>query len=312
MGFVYGVKLPGLDKKIWAKELTSKLYRDLVKSLYNTDSTAFLQHLNFIIEHVSPGILQEDLNVIDKVILLLNMRAISINPDLKLKATCPITKKEFEKNIKIEEVLSKFENFKYNGNVECDGIKISHSIIKAKDEFNFIDIDQEKLFSYRLASSIDSICVDNKDILFKDLSFEERVQVVETLPLNVTTKVQESLSSIEEELSKTKLLSIHSPFAKVYVVDIPVSTNVVVLLEFCKSVFNDDLGNLYRLNFNLVNKAGFTPEYADSIPPSEQLLYWMYFVQQAQKEQQAAEGTSSNNPSFNGSKVGVETPSEFT
>ena len=85
MAFTYGVKLPGFNnKKIQVGEITSKLYKDLVKSLYNNDSTEFVYHLNQLIEHASPGILQGGLNAVDKIILLLQIRSICISPDLKL------------------------------------------------------------------------------------------------------------------------------------------------------------------------------------------------------------------------------------
>lgn len=316
MAFKYSVKLPGKNKKIWIKEITSKLYRDLVKSLYNNDTTEFLQHLSYIIEYVYPGIIQEDLNVVDKVLILLHTRGICINPDLKLKAKCPKTTKEFECTIRIEDLINKLEDINYNKTIVHENIQIVHSVVKVKDELYFIDISEEKFFSAQLASSIDSIEVDKKMLLFKDLTFDERLELVEKIPLMLAKKVYESITIVENNLSQIKLLSVRSPFSGEYVVDLPVSTNVKVLLEFCKLIFNDDLGNLYRINFNLVNKGNFTPEYVEQITPAEQLLYWNYLVQQSQKEQEAYKdaqgGNNTSMPNYGGPTIGKEMPSEFT
>lgn len=316
MAFKYGIKLPGKNKKIWVKEITSKLYRDLVKSLYNNDTTEFLQHLTYIIEYVYPGIIQEDLNVVDKVIILLHTRSICINPDLKLKAKCPKTNKEFECTIRIEDLISRLENINYTRIVKQDNVEVVHTIAKVKDEFQFIDISDERYFSTQLASSIDSITVNNQSLLFKDLTFEERLEIIEKLPLVLAAKVYESIISVETELSLIKLLTVRSPFTGDYIVDLPVSTDVKTLLEFCKLIFNDDLGNLYRIAFNLINKGNFTPDYVEQITPAEQLLYWNYVIQQNQKEQEAYDSAqksnSSSTPNYGGQQIGKETPSEFT
>jgi len=315
MAFTYGVKLPGFDnKKIWVNEITSKLYKDLVKSLYNNDSTEFLYHLNQVIEHASPGILQGGLNAVDKIILLLQIRSICISPDLKLKATCTDTKKEFEYNIKIEDLLSKLENISYIKTVTHERITITHSIVKAIDEMHFVELSADKLFSYQLASCIDTILINDKVVLFKNLKFNERLELIENLPLTISTKVFESLTATETELSQLKLLVVPSPYSRNNVVDLPISTNTNVLLEFCKLIFNDDLINLYKINLSLISKANFSPEYVDSITPAEQLLYWTLFVQQTEKEH--SESTASSKPAgFNGnnpSNVGFKVPSEFT
>jgi len=314
MAFTYGVKLPGFNnKKIQVNEITSKLYKDLVKSLYNNDTTEFIYHLNQVIEHVSPGILQEGLNVVDKIMLLLQARSICISPDLNLKATCPDTKKEFDYTIKIEDLIVKLENINYTKTLIHESITITHSIIKAKDEIYFVNIVPEKKFSYQLASCIDSITVNDKALLFKNINFLERVEVIEKLPLTLATKVIESLTVVEENITKINLLKITSPYTNIGVIDLPVSTDTTVLLEFCKLIFNDDLINLYKLNLNLVSKANFSAEYVDGITPAEQLLYWTLFVQQTEKENSAHTSQTKSGPGFDGKPATIPSniPNEF-
>jgi hypothetical protein len=319
MSFTYGVKLPGFNnKKIWVKEVTAKDYKDLVKSLYNNDPTEFLHHLNQVIEHVSPGILQEGLNVVDKVILLLQIRSICISPDLKLKANCTDTKREFEYTVKIEDLISKLENISYNQTVTYEYTIVNHSVIKAKDELYFVGLETERYFSYTLASCIDSLSIRDKTVNFKELEFNDRIKIVDTLPFLITTKIYKSITTVEETLNNIKLLVILSPFTKKHVVNLPVSTNTNVLLDFCKLVFNDDLINLYKLNLSLVSKANFTPDYVDSITPAEQLLYWTLFVQQVEKENSDSNTILQNKqttaPGFDGKAIdlNLSTPSEFT
>ena len=317
MAFIYGVKLTGFKEKKWINELPSKLYRDLVKSLYNVDDTAFLLHLNNVIEHICPGILHEGLNVIDKVILLLNMRAICISPNLALEGECPVTKKKFKKEIMLEDIISKAEKVTYENTISHENIQVTHTVIKARDEIAFIDLAPDLAFTYQLASCIDSIVINQKTLYFKDFSLEERLKIVETMPLVITKKVYESILATEERIVETKLLTVMSPYAlNAPVVDLPVSTSPAVSLQFCKLLFNDDLNNLYKINFCLVNKGNFSAEYADSITPAEQTVYWTYYMEQASKEKEAYEkgNKSGNEPTFGGPKLASNkiTSSEFT
>lgn len=318
MGFKYSVKLNTYKDKIWVRELPGHLYRDLVKSLYNNDDVSFLQHIGYVIEHIYPGIFQENLNIIDKLLLLLNMRSICISPDLNLKAECPVTKKKFETTIKIEDLIVKLESLSFTKTIEAGKFRVTHSIVKARDEEHFVNITQDQKFTRLIASCVDTIDIpDTAGIrtgTFNGLDFGKRLSFVEKLPITITKQIFESIIETDNELSKSKILSVGSPYAPgTKIVDLPVSFDCKVCLEFCKLLFNDDLANLYKLMFNLVSKAGFSPEYVDNISPAEQLLYWNYYLQQAQKEKEEVEKTSNNSPSFGGLKLphGKESPSEF-
>lgn len=287
MGFTYNIKLPGFNNKTFrVKELNGALYRALIKSLYNDDDAAFIDCINDTIEQIVPGILQEDLNVIDKVLLLINTRSICVSPDLKLKVICPVTKKDFNYSQRLDELYEQLKFLDYTNTIEHNGIKITHSIIKVKHEHLFFkDLEYNKLLLYQLASSVDKIQIENNLLLFKELDIEQRVQVINQLPNQLVKKVSESIKLIESRLNKNKLLHIISPLSSKVAVDMPVSTNVHNLLQIIKFVFTDDLINLYKVSFNLVHYVHFSPEYIDSITPAEQLLYWAYFNNQQTKEQ---------------------------
>jgi hypothetical protein len=288
MGFTFNVKLPGFNNRVFrARELSGALYRDVVKSLYNADDSAFIDCLNNTCEYIIPGILQEDVNVIDKLLLLLNARAVCVSPDLKLNVTCAATNKQFNYTCKLDELYIQLENLKYTKIVEIEDFIVFHSIIKAQHEKFFFDtnINRSQLPYYQIASCIDSISIKDIKTDFKGLDIETRLSIVENLPVSVFNAVLKSMQNIEINLAGQKLLYIKSPFADSVSVDMPVSTDVHTLLQVCKFIFTDDLTNLYKLVFNLVHHSGFTAEYLDSITPAEQMLFWSYFLKTQQKEQ---------------------------
>ena len=283
MGFTYSVKLPGFNKLVWAKEINSKDYKDLIKSLYNNDSSSFIQHSNYVVEQIVPGILQEGLNIIDKLILLVNARAVSINPDLKVNAVCKETSKEFQYTIKLDTIFDKLSEIQYTNTTTYKNIEVNHSIVKARDEKYFLTENIENLYIYQLASSVDQINVEGKILKFNEINFEERCKLIENLPADINNKIIKNLYDTELTLTRNKLLYIESPFSKIPAVDIPLSTDIRTLLHINKLLFTDDLNNFYKLNYNLISKLNFQGDYLDKLAPAELYLYWSLYLQENQQ-----------------------------
>ena len=298
MGFTYNVKLPGFNKEVWAKEICSKDYRDLIKSLYNNDFSSYVIHSNNVIEHIVPGILHEGLNVLDKLILLVNARAVSVSPDLKVKAVCKQTNKEFDYTLQLDTVFDKLSNITYKNTTNFKNITVEYSIIKAQDEIYFLEEDLELLYVYQLASSVDTVTVDDKVLNFRELNFKERCDIVEKFPIQLNNIILKALYETELKVSQNKLLFIESPYSKTPAVDLPLSTDINIILQFGKLLFTDDLNNIYRLIYNLVSKLHFQGDYLDKLAPAELYLYWSLYLQENQK---ASETTQNNMPSYGGS-----------
>lgn len=305
MGFTYSVKLPGLKKSVWVKEINSKDYRDLIKSQYNNDESSFILHTNQVIEQIVPGILQEKLNVVDKLILLVNARSVSVGPDLKVNATCKETNQTFEYTIRLDSLFDKLSDVLYNNTVSYKNFCINFSIVKAKDEIYFLDNSPEKLYIFQIASSIDSIVTPEKTLCFANLTFEERCSIVENLPAHLNNNIIKILYETENKLAQNKLLFIQSPFSEIPAVDIPLSTDVTVLLQVCKLLFTDDLNNLYKLIYNLIYKLHFQGDYIDRLAPAELYLYWSLFLQE-QNQNTNSTANPNNSHSFNGSEFALD------
>jgi hypothetical protein len=133
-------------------------------------------------------------------------------------------------------------------------------------------------------SSIDSISYKNETVYFKNLSWEERVQLVTRLPSKLSSSIIKNISDVETNISQNKLISIRSPYTNKITLEMPLTTNVPSLIKFIKLVFTENLSNLYTITYNLVNYGKFTGDYLDSITPIETQVYWIYCQKQMEKE----------------------------
>ena len=284
MAYKFNITLPGLERTIPVKEITTKQYRDLVKSLYNKDGDVFLEHINSVLEDIVPGILQEHFTVIDYLILLLTSRMICINPDIKFNSTCPETRKEFESIIRMEDIINKLGTIKFKKTFTKEAYKITYSLLKAKDIVTIYKLDRQLEMYYHFISSIDEIQINNQTFSMGNFSFDKKIKVVENLPIELTNEIYSNLIVNYKEINQIKLFELKSPYTKKTVTDNALSLTTEEVFEILKLLFNDDLGNVYKLSYNLVSMAGYTPEYLDSITPAEQFLYWSLHLQRVNKE----------------------------
>jgi len=288
MKFQQKIKLLN-NRDIWANEINFKQYKAIVKSNYSEDDSSFVYHTNLVLEN---NINKEDyltLTVVDKALILLQLKAVSVGPDLKLKVKCEETEKEFEFTLPIDNLIKNFILNNSSKTIEFENFSIQSSIVKAKDEQRFIEPyvtnkDTETYFFHTVVSSIDSIRYKNKTVYFKDLSWEERVQLVTRLPSKLSSYIIKNIAEVEKDVSQNKLISVRSPYTNKITLEMPLTTNVPSLVKFIKLVFTENLSNLYTITYNLVNYGKFTGDYLDSITPIETQVYWIYCQKQMEKE----------------------------
>lgn len=276
-------------KNVWVKEITLGQYKTLVKSIYSEDDESFVYHSNLIVQQNLNSNNYSELSILDKVLILLHLKAISVEPDLKLKIKCEETNKEFEHVTPIDNLIKSLTLINCTKNINVDDFIIDVSLIKARDEWVFLEknlssVDIEKFFFYTIVSSIDKVVYKNKTIEFNNLDWEERVQIVSRLPSKLSANIVNNIKEAEKLISQNKLLSVISPFTNKVTLELPLTTNISSLIRFIKLVYTENLTNLYTITYNLINRAGFTGDYLDNITPIESQVYWIYCQKQIEKE----------------------------
>lgn len=284
MAYKFNVFLPGINKTIPVKEITSKQYRDLVKSLYNEDKDVFLEHIESTIEDILPEVMQESFTAVDYLILLLTSRMICVNPDIKFTTVCPDSKKEIECVVKMEDILKILSTIKHKNVLTHNNLRVTYSLLKGRDITTIFTSDKTLEMYHHFVSSIDSVQTESGDFTLNGLTFEKRLAIVESLPIQITNKIYADLIEVYKKFNTVKLLEVKSPYTNKVIVDLSVSLLTEDIFSLLKLLFNDDLGNIYKLTYNLVSIVGFTPEYLDNITPAEQFLYWSLHLQKVNKE----------------------------
>jgi len=289
MPFKLNAYLPSKQAEVQIKELYYKQYRELVKSLYNVDKKETIQQYNSILEDLCPDIIEMDITFEDKLSLLLTVRNYCISPDLKLKSTLP-NGSTFNHSFVVEELIKKVKSINKSGTVQYDNIIVGYSSYKIRDEQVFFSNNNDTFV--KLASYIDTIKIGEQLVIFKDLTIDERLSIVHALPYKITLDLTNDIAELEDKYSKIDFIVLNSPVTKevVYSIDCNLAfPNLQKIIEF---LFTENLNNVYRAFYNMVKFAGFDANYVDSITPVELQVYWMYFMQDQQKADEAKANTS--------------------
>jgi hypothetical protein len=280
MSFKLNAFLPSKQQEVQIKELCYRQYRELVKSLHNTDKRETIQQYNSILEDLCPDIVGKDITFEDKLSLLLTVRNYCVSPDLKLKCTLP-DQSIFNYTVPVETVLKAVNTINKSGTISHNNIIVEFTSYKVRDEYVFSGNNKD--INVILASHIDTIKTNNNTVYFKDLLINERIQVVSALPFALTSLLQVKLLELNTLWENTELLTITNPVNNEVILKLTGNITFEVLQKMIEFLFTENLNNVYRSFYNMVKYGTFDANYIDSITPVELQVYWMYFMQDQEK-----------------------------
>ena len=142
MAFTLNAYLPSKKCEVQIKELYYKQYRELVKSLYNTDKKETIQQYNSILQELCPSIEKLDITFEDKLSLLLTIRNYCVSPDLKLKGT-DVNKRDFNYSVTVENLIKLIHTVNKSSSLSWQGIDITFYSYKARDEHVFLNNNKD-------------------------------------------------------------------------------------------------------------------------------------------------------------------------
>ena len=270
MSFYLNYESPVLNKSFKVKELTFGQFRDLNKYILSNNNI-FIE--NFFDEILTNNLEQKDLLKqlcnYDKFCILVLLRAVNISPELEI----------FEKNknfkVPLKDFLNKCLNFTH------DTVKIiEHGNIKIKLELpssfvinNLLDLTD---------MVIKRVEIDDSILNFSEIESELKKEIIEALPANIIfdiKKFYENLVTVFSELSFT-LPSINET--------INLNPFDSSLLEILKLLFRASLKNIYEMQYFMVSKMYYTPEYIDNNTFVENVLLLRLFEDELKKQDELA------------------------
>jgi hypothetical protein len=285
MEFSSKLFLPILGEEIRYLNLNNHNYLDILKFVTNNDDEGLINYFNNILsEKIVNKNLVKELSVVEKFLILLDLRSILLGDKLQL-----INKQNINIDLSISSIRDNLiknirdtELIKY---INYNNIQLSLSIPKSFDVENIDKIYKE---------IIDKIKIEDDDMYFYSLTEEEKDTIISNLPANLA---QELLGYIEycQELSEN--IDIIKGNERIGLDSVPLRFFDKTLFYFLKNTFGNDLMGFYELQFNMMSKLNVSSDNFMKMSPAECKIF-IQFYNQDMKRQEDAQKSSGSMPSM--------------
>lgn len=226
----FNIFIPSLQQEIKFKQLTTEQLKRLLKTIIDSPvyNTEFILTFNSIIKEncITPDINTENFTVYDKALILFKTRIESISPDYTFTFTQDeindkdIKEKTYTVSLieKLTEFLNKNINFnpltiEYNNcAVVCSlpTLGTENKLEKELHKNTKIEVETpEELrnivgetFINELTKHFSGITIEDKTINLTELTFKNRIKIVEVLPTNIVNQALKYIENYRSEIKK--------------------------------------------------------------------------------------------------------------
>ena len=281
MEFSSKLFLPILGEEIRYLNLNNHNYLDILKFVTNNDDEGLINYFdNILSEKIVNKNLVNELSVVEKFLILLDLRSILLGDKLQL-----INKQNVNIDLSISSIrdnliknISNIELIKY---INYNNIQLSLSIPKSFDVENIDKIYKE---------IINKIKIEDEDINFYSLTEEEKDTIISNLPANLA---QELLGYIEycQELSEN--IDIIKGNERIGMDSVPLRFFDKTLFLFLKNTFGNDLMGFYELQFNMMSKLNVSSDNFMKMSPAECKIFIQFYNQDMKRQEDAQKSSNS-------------------
>ena len=229
MEFSIEVALPS-GKKVRVKELKNSEYLSVIKFTQNKDFKglgAFLDEL----------FIRPDLNIVDRIYLLIYMRMTFIDPDIIM------TVDQKSITVSVASMLDKIEEsyIDLETRVDINGIVLTLDLPCLTHYENIEDL---------LIATIKHIQIGNESIDYNELDDEVRNEVLSNLPATVFSHTEKFLQTIQDNLLNVDLIDENK---SVGLESTRINLMANNMLEFISSLYGTDLQGFYTMIYSFQN-----------------------------------------------------------
>ena len=250
-------------------EITQGTYKTLVKMLLNNDIKCLNIFLNKLIDELSAdSVLPDNLNIIDKLVLLLDARCYSISPTIDLAAE--IKKEKHNYQLNINDVIDSILELKY----KKEFIYQDKSIICKATLPRQLSYDTpEDIFT----DSITYLELNKEEVKI-DYPLPQKKTLINTLPPILLTRYLKFVEQVDNSINTIEVVKLPPAISQQTYAASILGSNISQLFNLC---FYLDLATTHQNEYQLIRNFNFTIEQINNTPPVELSLYYKYITAEA-------------------------------
>jgi len=256
------------EKNIFYSELKVKHLKNIYKSLVGDDLNfeTIITNINNILQKITSltKVEIDNLSFLDYFLLLFEIRCTSIGNLIYIQPHDNENTK-IEINVyKLTAILNKIDIKESLTPDNIDDIEIFYRLPTINDLLYSKDLNQLYTFF------VQKIILNNIHINLTELSSKDKSEILEKLPVKITTQILKKVSNIIKTFNETNLLSTTYGLENK---NMFFNLDIENLINVLKILFGEQLMTLYENIFMLCKAGNFTPEYIENCTPGEYILF---------------------------------------
>lgn len=292
MDFYIKLGLPLLKKEIHYKSLTNYHYINVLKYITNNDDAGLCEYFDFVL---SDCILEKEiiknLSNIEKFLILLDLRSIAIGDELQLQGEKSATLKYSINSIK-NNVLQCLPSVGVNNVFKYDAITVELSPLRA---LMINDIDDLYI------GVINKVELLGECVIFDDITLENKKNIEKMLPAKFSEDILTYINDVKSKLAGNVILNGKESFG---IPTIPLEIFDNTLFHFIRSIFSDNLINMYELEYTITSKFGISYERFIKMTPVECKIFINFYNRDKKREEEEQnKANKGSQPSFGGKSI---------
>ena len=279
--FVYGITIPTTNTIAYFTEFKSKHYKSFVKTLINNDPYIICEFIDGIIDKLmyrGPSV--HTLNVIDKLYILIALRANNVSPTIDFNLQIKDEKKkQIIVTLMLNDMLNVIETFKIKNSFNVTSADTKTVITGTLPKWFYFD----NLGSL-IASCIDTITFNDKLINLTDFNIRDRISIVDQLPAPVFSEIVNLITEQNEVVSNTPIYTFDAGDVELAgTSEIKISLFDSSCFQLIKMIFGSNLKEFYEIDYHL-GKAKVSYQMINDYTPAELSLLFNIISDDAKKQ----------------------------
>ena len=241
--FKYKAYIPSIDDYVSLKELKTEDYIAVVKTVMNKQQDLIVSLFdNLIASHVDQSY---NLTRLDKFFILCTIRAVCVGGRLTLAFEDAESKKPYKSHVQVLSLLQNIADVETpcTHDIQLNNINVTLGYPTTL----YVETPEDLLYE-----CIHSVTVAEHTVTMKELSIEQKKELVDQLPVELLEHVKSYILSKNNEYSNVALYKVMNPHAtdkKIQTQHFNIFDNS--MYDFIVTLFSDNIKSIYELMYVL-------------------------------------------------------------
>jgi hypothetical protein len=289
VAYYFKVYVPSLGRRVSFREINIRDWININKSIINNDYGEVVECFDAIIREccIESGIL---FTLLDKVVILLAIRAYSISNFCDIKIRDKDEDKEFEHKLELNGLLDSLLRLpiEHKKVVTVNEVTIEYGVpLYPVKDANVVSVADY----IHCIKKNDQVLIDNTN------SRDEMQEIVNNLDMEMFTEVTDYAKGLNRVFQENPLYVIRSPYNQTRELISQKMLLDFTMYDLLKMLFTENLHNLYRSIYTFNQQLNISPDYTERLIPVEKDLLWGYYIKD-QRDAEAAKASKQKTGSF--------------